>query len=71
MCRLCVGRCRRIRPFPVEKDWNCEELNEEFQVRWVVDEENLNVELVGRIGPAQYMGFGPSGSDKRTDMIGR
>lgn len=57
--------------FPVQEGWNCEELNENFQARWIVDGDNVNVELVGRIGENRYMGFGVSGSDDRTNMDGR
>lgn len=65
------GTTEAEEPFPVPDGWNCEDLNEDFQARWVVDGDNVNVELVSRIGADRYMGFGVSGSDERTEMIGR
>lgn len=57
-------------PFPVAEGWNCEELSDDFQARWVIDGDDVNVELVGRTGADGYMGFGVSGSDDRTNMDG-
>lgn len=57
--------------FPVAEGMNCETLlADRLQVRWKVSGDNLDVELVGRIGASQYMGFGPSGDDERTNMVG-
>jgi hypothetical protein len=57
--------------FAVRAGWSCETLlKDEFQARWRVDGAAISVELVGRIDDAQYMGFGPSGSDAATVMIG-
>lgn len=58
-------------PFPVRPKYNCEELSKDYQVRWAVVGNKLNVELVGRISDAHFMGFGPSGRNDRTNMIGR
>ena len=50
--------------------YNCEPLNEDFQVRWLVNDNNITVELIGRIEETHYMGFGPSGSSDKTNMDG-
>lgn len=58
-------------PFPVKDNMSCEPLGDDLlQVRWLVDGDDVNVELVGRISDTQYMGFGPSGSDTATQMVG-
>ena len=57
--------------FPTPPGYNCEELNDFFQVRWQIAGDSLNVELLGRIDEDQYMGFGVSGDpQRRTWMIG-
>lgn len=55
--------------FPVQRGWNCEELNMNYQVRWQVIGSMLDVELVGKVDRGQYMGFGVSGRDTRTTML--
>lgn len=50
--------------------YNCEPMNDRFQVRWSVDGNDLHVELVGRIEDGTYMGFGISGSSTETWMLG-
>ena len=50
--------------------YNCQPLNDDYQVRWQVDGSNLNVELVGRIPDNTYMGWGISGRTTETWMIG-
>jgi hypothetical protein len=50
--------------------YNCEELSEDFQVRWKVNGENLDIELVGKIPDETYMAFGVSGLPDRTWMLG-
>lgn len=57
-----------MEPFPVQEDWNCEPLSDDFQVRWVVNGSTVAMELVGRIDDSQYMGFGVSGDDDKTNM---
>lgn len=61
----------KVEPFPVPDRWNCEPLNDDYQVRWVVNNSNIVIELVGRIDETQYMGFGVSGSDTNTNMTYR
>jgi DOMON domain len=50
--------------------FNCEPLNNVFQVRWIVENDLLLVELIGIIGEEDYMSFGVSGSSTSTFMIG-
>jgi len=51
--------------------YNCEELHQDFQVRWQVQNNNqLSIQLVGRIDENVYMGFGVSGNDTSTRMVG-
>ncbi|KAL7560042.1 hypothetical protein ACA910_000081 [Epithemia clementina (nom. ined.)] len=50
--------------------YNCEELNENFQVRWKVENDQVLVELIGIIAENGYMGFGVSGDPGRALMIG-
>ena len=50
--------------------YNCEPLNDDYQVRWRVLGNELAVELIGRVEEGHYMGFGPSGSRNRTWMDG-
>ena len=50
--------------------YNCEPLSEDYQVRWKIDGEDLAVELIGRIEEDEYLGFGRSGRDDSTAMIG-
>jgi DOMON domain len=58
--------------------YNCEELNPTigaagdapFHVRWRVDGDWLDVELIGRLPEGEYFGFGVSGATDRTFMIG-
>lgn len=60
-----------VEPFPVAATMNCEPLERDnFQLRWRVEGPDLVVQLVGRISDSQYMGFGPSGNDSRTNMDG-
>lgn len=58
--------------FPVNDGWNCEALSPRLQARWNVmeDEDEIQIELVARIRDGQYVGFGPSGADTFTQMIG-
>jgi hypothetical protein len=50
--------------------YNCEALNEDYQVRWRVNGDNLDIELVGDIPDEAYMAFGVSGLPDRTWMLG-
>jgi len=50
--------------------YNCEELGDEMQIRWKVEGDMINYELVGSVTDGEYMAFGRSGSDEGTQMIG-
>lgn len=50
--------------------FNCEPLDDLYQVRWAVEGDMLAVELVGLIGETDYLGFGPSGRAESTFMVG-
>ena len=50
--------------------FNCEPLNDNLQVRWAVEGEDIMFELVGVVSETDYMGFGPSGSTTNTSMDG-
>ena len=50
--------------------FNCEPLNQQFQVRWAVMGSEIAFELVGQIEKAEWMGFGVSGSPTKTFMLG-
>lgn len=58
--------------FPVQEDWNCDALSTRLQARWKVmeDEGEIQIELIARIRNGMYVGFGPSGADNFTQMIG-
>lgn len=52
--------------------FNCEPLNDIFQVRWSVNDigSEITIELVGLVDETSYLGFGPSGRNSRTQMVG-
>lgn len=50
--------------------FNCEPLNDQYQVRWAVMGNNIAVELVAVVSDTEWMGFGISGSTTRTLMDG-
>jgi hypothetical protein len=50
--------------------FNCQPLHEDLQVRWQVNGDSLDIELIGNIDESVYMGFGISGSDIDTKMVG-
>ena len=53
------------------ENFNCEPLNDNFQVRWAVDSDGIVAfELVSNIEDDQYMAFGVSGSQDFTLMDG-
>ena len=55
--------------------YNCEELNPDFQVRWKVldtveDNDEIEIQLVGRIDDLVYLSFGVSGNSSSAQMVG-
>lgn len=58
---------------PVKEGWNCEPLAGNYQVRWTLlnNRTKARFELVARLRDIdQWMGFGLSGSDEGTFMVG-
>ena len=51
---------------------NCEPLNDELQVSWVVDQlqDMICIQLCGCIDEGDYMAFGISGSGSSVEMVG-
>ncbi|XP_057657689.1 protein Skeletor, isoforms B/C isoform X1 [Diorhabda carinulata] len=51
---------------------NCEVLldNLAFEVRWAVAGESIVIQLVAKLNDGEYMSFGPSGDENKTEMIG-
>jgi len=49
---------------------NCVTLNARLQVRWVVNGTNVRFALIGRMTPDEWAGFGVSGADDSTRMVG-
>ena len=62
------GRIPDVSRTPV--GFNCEPLNDQYQVRWAVMGNEIAIELVGEIDETQWMGFGVSGSTTKTFMLG-
>ncbi|CAN8071488.1 unnamed protein product [Agarophyton chilense] len=58
--------------FPVREGYSCKSLSPSYQVRWQLgsDSETINIELVAVLEENMYMGFGVSGSDQGTEMVG-
>ena len=50
---------------------NCEVLYDDlgFELRWVMDGDDIVMQLVGRVDPGEYMAFGLGKDDARSDMI--
>eukprot|EP00178_Gracilaria_changii_P018234 TRINITY_DN51_c0_g1_i1.p1 TRINITY_DN51_c0_g1~~TRINITY_DN51_c0_g1_i1.p1 ORF type:complete len:1114 (-),score=142.54 TRINITY_DN51_c0_g1_i1:4233-7574(-) len=65
-------QCIPEQQIPVRQGYSCESLNPTYQVRWQLDSEReeINIELVGVVNENMYMGFGVSGSDQGTVMVG-
>eukprot|EP00934_Nitzschia_sp_Nitz4_P009271 Nitzschia sp. Nitz4//scaffold34_size148208//9904//13263//NITZ4_002957-RA/size148208-augustus-gene-0.67-mRNA-1//-1//CDS//3329548726//9261//frame0 len=50
--------------------YNCEPLNDDYQVRWRIVDDQIEIELVAEVPDDSYMAFGISGSSTRTQMVG-
>lgn len=49
---------------------NCRELiSNKLQVKWEIQGDNVQIELIGRIREDQYMAFGLSGANGRPQMV--
>lgn len=57
---------------PVQAGWSCEKLMDTFQMCWTVHrgKDVIDIELIARIGEGQCVGFGSSGHDNFTRMVG-
>ena len=53
-----------------ENKLNCEILYDDlgFEIRWVLDGDDIVMQLVGKIEPNEYMAFGLGKEDSRSDM---
>ncbi|XP_051164876.1 protein Skeletor, isoforms B/C [Leptopilina boulardi] len=49
---------------------NCVQLHKNFQVKWQIFGPQITIGLIGQIGDHDYMAFGLSGSDERSQMEG-
>lgn len=49
---------------------NCREIiNNKLQVKWEIQGDYVQIELIGRIREDQYMAFGLSGTNGRPQMV--
>ncbi|KFM72403.1 Protein Skeletor, isoforms D/E, partial [Stegodyphus mimosarum] len=55
----------------LEYKLNCEVLRDDlgYEVRWIMDGEDIVMQLVARLEPGEYMSFGLSKNDTKSDMI--
>ncbi|XP_037091672.1 protein Skeletor, isoforms B/C-like [Pollicipes pollicipes] len=49
---------------------NCEQLHKDLQIRWSTHGPSITMELAAQIAEDEYVAFGFSGSDSKTEMIG-
>ncbi|XP_068625732.1 protein Skeletor, isoforms B/C [Battus philenor] len=49
---------------------HCKQLHRDFQVSWEVFGNQITIELAAQIGDNEYMAFGISGNDTRSQMVG-
>lgn len=49
---------------------NCVQLHKNFQMKWQIFGPQITIGLIGQIGEHDYMAFGLSGSQERSQMIG-
>ncbi|VEN38129.1 unnamed protein product [Callosobruchus maculatus] len=49
---------------------NCLQLHRDFQVSWEIFGPQITIQLAGQIAENEYLSFGISGSDERSQMIG-
>eukprot|EP00171_Calliarthron_tuberculosum_P010570 IDg10570t1 len=61
--------CGKKDTFKVQDGWNCETLRKDYQVRWRLNGNSMNIELVAKVKKSYYMGFGVSGRDDKTFMV--
>ncbi|GAB0093554.1 protein Skeletor, isoforms B/C [Sergentomyia squamirostris] len=49
---------------------NCKQLHKDLRVSWEVFGPQITIELAGQVLPDEYMSFGLSGSEERSQMLG-
>lgn len=49
---------------------NCVQLHKDFQVSWEIFGPQITIQLAGQVKEDEYMAFGISGSEERSQMIG-
>ncbi|CAK1594786.1 unnamed protein product [Parnassius mnemosyne] len=49
---------------------HCKQLHRDYQVSWEVFGNQITIQLAAQIGPNDYMAFGISGNDTRSQMLG-
>ncbi|KAJ8709907.1 hypothetical protein PYW08_009911 [Mythimna loreyi] len=56
----------------IKSKLNCEVLHDElaFEVRWAVAGDSIVLQLVAKLEDGEYMAFGPSGDNAKTQMVG-
>jgi hypothetical protein len=73
---LQMAAAARVPPSPKmlgikpENKLNCEILYDDlgFEIRWVLDGDDIVMQLVGKIEPGEYMAFGLGKDDSKSDM---
>lgn len=50
---------------------NCEVLHDEigFELRWIMDGDQIILQMVGKVEPGEYLAFGLGKDDQKSDMI--
>ncbi|GIX68217.1 hypothetical protein CEXT_170361 [Caerostris extrusa] len=68
---LIVPPSPRTLGIELEYKLNCEVLRDDlgFEVRWIMDGEDIVMQLVARLEPNEYMSFGLSKNDTKSDMV--
>lgn len=49
---------------------NCRQLHKDYRVSWEVFGPQITIELAGQVKEDEYMSFGLSGSDTKSQMLG-
>ncbi|GFS78254.1 hypothetical protein NPIL_520601 [Nephila pilipes] len=68
---LVVPPSPRTLGIELEYKLNCEVLRDDlgYEVRWIMDGEDIVMQLVARLEPNEYMAFGLSKNDSKSDMV--
>lgn len=49
---------------------NCLQLHKDFQVSWEIFGPQITIRLAGQVAEDEYMSFGISGSEEKSQMVG-